>query len=437
MPKVTCKNGICTVKRLPKKSAKSGGAINLPGFPPNVLHTPQAAAQYAARNSINAVNGLPPSSNEDVQRRIISTQLSPLNAQSNQQPSQNINIGPALSQQNPSSLQQNLAPLQGQNDTEINGLLDKVDSDAPLSPQEAQTLNSYIQQYLPQQQQDQYNPQDYLKGPLTGLFQDQSQSPDIPYEQSPFFQAANQIQNNQNAPAALKQRSKKPGFWKRLWNVIKSPFVSVASKALSRNQPGRVATGSPGSVQAGQQQQGQVNDPYGLSQDNSGLSQVLSPTGEQRGSIAGNFFGYHPEVYNISNLTPYQQRASNYVLDQSLRGLQQNQPSFTPIANQQLEQFYTQTVPSLAERFTALGNGQRSSAFQGALANAGRGLHNDLAAQNQQFNQQNRSNYTNLLNFGLTPRFQTALNPGGAGLLPGVVNGAAQLGKAYLSGGLG
>jgi hypothetical protein len=191
-------------------------------------------------------------------------------------------------------------------------------------------------------------------------------------------------------------------------------------------------------VQAGQQQgqQGYAADPYGLS-ENPGLAQVLSPTGEQRGEIGGTFLGYHPEVYNVSNLTGYQQRASNYVLDQALRGLQQNKPNFTPIANQQLEQFYTQTVPSLAERFTSMGGGQRSSAFQGVLANAGRYLHNDLAAQNQQFGQQNRSNYTNLLNFGLTPRFQTALNPGGAGLLPGIVNTAGAVGKAYLTGGLG
>lgn len=432
MGRKKCKGGVCAVNNLPRGGKRStvnaqlsplnvqpaqqpyqglnigpspqqsnpGASVNLPGFPQNVFHTPQAAAQVAQN------------------------------------------------QQQSSPLQQNLAPLQGaqqqqQDSPDINVLLDKVDSGAELQPQEAQALNAYIQQYLPQQQQQQqqgqYNPQDYLKGPLSGLFEDQSQGQDVPYEQSPFFKAASDFQNNPNAPAALKERAKKPGFFQRIWNgiknIVKGSPVGLAAQALGG---GRTQNGSQGSVQAGQQQQqqGYQNDPYGIAEANPGLAQVLSPDGQQRGDLAGTFLGYHPEVYNVSNLTGYQQRASNYILDQSLRGLQQNQPNFNPIANQQLEKFYTQTVPSLAERFTAMGDGQRSSAFQGSLANAGRGLHNDLAAQNQQFNQQNRSNYTNLLNFGLAPRFSTALNPGGSGLLPHAVNAAVSYGKAYATGGL-
>src|SRR6266404_5198534 len=388
-----------------RKKANYGSTVQLPGFPTNVRHTPQAAAQHAANQAgLGAMGGLAGGG----QPQNISSQLSPLNAQ-------------------PGSLQQNMAPLQGGN---VDALLDKVDSGAQLEPQEAQALNGYIQQNLPQQQQGQYNPQDYLRGPLTGLFpQDNNQQQaNLPYEQSPFFKAASDFQNNPNVPPALRERAKKPGFLQKVWNWIKGPVFWGGSDQ-------RASTGSPGSVQAGQQQ-GMTNDPYGISEANPGLAQVLSPSGQQRSGAEGFFMGHHPEIYNVSNLTGYQQRASNYILDQALRGLQQNQPNFTPIANQQLEQFYTQTVPSLAERFTSMGGGQRSSAFQGALANAGRFLHNDLAAQNQQFNQQNRSNYTNLLNFGLTPRFNTALNPGGAGLLPGAVNAAGAVGKAYLTGGL-
>ena len=54
--------------------------------------------------------------------------------------------------------------------------------------------------------------------------------------------------------------------------------------------------------------------------------------------------------------------------------------------NQYLRQFYEQTVPTLAERFTALGGGQRSSAFQGALGRAGGNLALDLAANRERYN---------------------------------------------------
>ena len=52
---------------------------------------------------------------------------------------------------------------------------------------------------------------------------------------------------------------------------------------------------------------------------------------------------------------------------------------FEPLRQQAMTQFNTQTVPSLAERFTSLGGGQRSSAFQGALGQAGAGLQENLA----------------------------------------------------------
>lgn len=60
---------------------------------------------------------------------------------------------------------------------------------------------------------------------------------------------------------------------------------------------------------------------------------------------------------------------------------------FAPIEQQARTQFNTQTVPSLAERFTSMGGegGQRSSAFQGALGRAGAGLEEGLAALKAQY----------------------------------------------------
>lgn len=68
----------------------------------------------------------------------------------------------------------------------------------------------------------------------------------------------------------------------------------------------------------------------------------------------------------------------------SLQGLDQ---LFNPIEQQARTQFNTQTIPTLAERFTAMGGqgGQRSSAFQSALGRAGSDLEQGLAALKAQY----------------------------------------------------
>jgi hypothetical protein len=58
---------------------------------------------------------------------------------------------------------------------------------------------------------------------------------------------------------------------------------------------------------------------------------------------------------------------------------------FKPIEDQARAQFNTQTIPGLAERFTSMGGGQRSSAFQGALGSAGSGLEQGLASLKSQY----------------------------------------------------
>jgi len=335
MPKVNCKNGICTVNRLPKKSAKSGSNINLPGFPPNVQHTPQAAAQYQARQQ--AATAQIPS---------IVSNLSPLNnAQPQFQPS---NMGQGVPQQyNPiASLQQQQAPI------------------------------------------GQYGQQGPLNGPLQGLAQSGWYSP---YAQQQQQQGIPQVQNSN------------PAF----------PRPTQSSTAIPQGQ-------------------------------------VIHPTGKQRGKVGRFFSGTRPQVYNNPLYNQYQNDVLNYLSQFGLEGLDyldQNEPgnqfNFAPIGNQELERFYTQTVPSLAERFTSLGDGQRSSAFQGALANAGRGLGNDLAAQQQQYNMQqqqlaqnqygmNQNLYTNLLNIGLRPQFESSLQPGKGGALPGLINAGVQGVKAFI-----
>ncbi len=92
---------------------------------------------------------------------------------------------------------------------------------------------------------------------------------------------------------------------------------------------------------------------------------------------------------------------------QQLLGKQgQNRPdTFAPIENRARTQFEQSTIPSLAERFTSMGGDskQGSSAFTGALGQAGAGLEQGLAALRSQYGLQERGQNTreNLANQGL------------------------------------
>jgi len=88
----------------------------------------------------------------------------------------------------------------------------------------------------------------------------------------------------------------------------------------------------------------------------------------------------------LPTVSPQQQQLQNQSIQQLMSMLGQGAGGFQPIAQQVRNQFQQQTIPTLAERFTSLGTGgaQRSSAFQGALGQAGAGLEGQLAALQSQ-----------------------------------------------------
>lgn len=108
----------------------------------------------------------------------------------------------------------------------------------------------------------------------------------------------------------------------------------------------------------------------------------------------------------VPRFTPEQQSAFSKILGMGLSGLERPTAGFEPIAQQARTQFAQQTIPSIAERFTAMG-GQRSSAFPQALGQAGAGLEQSLAAQQAQYGLQNQGLLQQLLGFGLAPQFET------------------------------
>lgn len=121
---------------------------------------------------------------------------------------------------------------------------------------------------------------------------------------------------------------------------------------------------------------------------------------------------------------------------QNLLGL--GAQTFNPMAQEDLarKKFTSETIPGLAERFTAMpgGGGQRSSAFRAALGQAASDLESNLAAQRMNFGRE-------ALGIGLQPQFESHLQPSPyQGLATGIGSALpqlAELGGKYLLGGKG
>ena len=137
-----------------------------------------------------------------------------------------------------------------------------------------------------------------------------------------------------------------------------------------------------------------------------------------------NFIFGKPDRYEQRDIfTPEQQSALSELLQQGLSGVRDPYQGFEPIAKQARSRFQTQTIPSIAERFTSLGQGaQRSSDFTGALAGAGAGLDEALAALQSNYGMQNKQLSSQLAQLGLTPMFEEQFRPGTGGLLGGLVS---------------
>jgi hypothetical protein len=159
--------------------------------------------------------------------------------------------------------------------------------------------------------------------------------------------------------------------------------------------------------------------------------------GGKGGSDKGNVLtGTPAQTKQFQRFTPQQQGVQNQAIQNLMQLLQNPQIGkgfdFAPIAQQARTQFNTQTIPSLAERFTAMGGGQRSSAFQSALGRAGAGLEENLAALQSKYGLAQQGQQTQLLqllmSLGMQPSYENAYFPSQPGLLQGIAPALGNLG---------
>ena len=138
-------------------------------------------------------------------------------------------------------------------------------------------------------------------------------------------------------------------------------------------------------------------------------------------------FGSSAKNEQVPRFTPEQQQALSQILSMGLGGLQNNKFDFGPIEDQAREGFQQKTIPGIAERFTALGGGQRSSAFPQILGQAGSGLEKGLAAMKSQYGLQQQNQFQNLLGLGLTPSFENLYHQRQPGFLENAGTQAASM----------
>lgn len=131
----------------------------------------------------------------------------------------------------------------------------------------------------------------------------------------------------------------------------------------------------------------------------------------------------------IQNYTPAQQAWMNQSGNMAMEGLNNPYAGFDPIANQARSSFYSDTMPSIMQRFANIGN-TRSSGLNAALAGAGQNLEGDLAAQRASYGLNNRNSLMQLLQLGLTPQFENIYKPESPGMMQ-------MLGSSLMGQGLG
>lgn len=166
------------------------------------------------------------------------------------------------------------------------------------------------------------------------------------------------------------------------------------------------------------------------------------------------FVGEPGKFKDIPLYAPEQIAAQKKLLETALPALQsligqaqkpQQQFDFGPIEQQYTRQFQEQTVPSIAERFGALGQ-QGTASYKTIMGRAGTDLAGNLAALKGQYGLQQQglglqnqgqlfSVLSGLLGAGMGQRNQQVYMPGAKGLFGGA--GEAALGAAPLMGAAG
>ncbi len=170
--------------------------------------------------------------------------------------------------------------------------------------------------------------------------------------------------------------------------------------------------------------------------DTNYLSQAAAPgTFESSPNWLQALFGSAGGFQQIGKFQPDQLEALAQLLQSGLGQIQNPQQGFQPIAQEATRRFEQEGIPSIAERFTSLGQGRTSSpAFASQVGGARAGLESQLAGLSSQYGLQQQELGQKSVALGSQPRFETGYQPRDQGLLEqllmSLASSAGQAGKS-------
>lgn len=149
--------------------------------------------------------------------------------------------------------------------------------------------------------------------------------------------------------------------------------------------------------------------------------------GKENSGLSNAVYGREGQQKQFSTYTPQMQQLQNMMIANSMKGLSPGGGlDFGPVEQRARSQFSQNTIPTIAERFSSMGQNSLSSpALYSQLGGAGAGLEEALAAQRSGFEQRN---LLGLSQTALNPSFENAYIPRQRGLL----ETGASAGMSYL-----
>jgi len=156
------------------------------------------------------------------------------------------------------------------------------------------------------------------------------------------------------------------------------------------------------------------------------------------GLIAGGFSKDKPAYEESPNkYSPEQQKVLSQLLQQGQSGLKNPYAGFQPIEDYARSKFQRESLPGLAERFTALGGSDTrgSSDFAGMLGGAQSEFDQGLAALRAQYGHQGQQNAIQQLQLGLNPQTEQIHFGRSPGVGNQILETSGSLVGQYLAGG--
>lgn len=169
------------------------------------------------------------------------------------------------------------------------------------------------------------------------------------------------------------------------------------------------------------------------------LAQLFGQGGTQQGSQMGEFFTGKPAgIVSANRFSPQQLASMQQLGSMGLQGLNDPFQGFGAIRDDAMNQFKTNIIPSILERFSASGDNALSSPSLGMQLNSGaQDFGKSLASMQSQYGLQNRGQLLDMLGLSLSPQYDNYQSNAQNGLFQQILPALGMFGTNFAGNYLG